>query len=243
MIKGIIFDAGNTLFRFNADGPLIARQGATEMATWYLKKKHVKLDSQALVDTYLAEREAGWQRALETHTEVLAEECLRVALKKIAAPAAAVAFVEAAIKISYGPAEAAWQPYPDAVETLKKLQAAGYRQGLLSNAPDDKMMQRMVNQGKLRPLLSPTFSSAGLGLRKPKPEPFLLIAKRWALPPAQIVVVGDTLAADVLGAQNAGMHSILVTMDESPSNADNRHIQPTATAATLSDLPDLIAQL
>jgi FMN phosphatase YigB (HAD superfamily) len=118
-----------------------------------------------------------------------------------------------------------------------------YRLGLYSNAYDDAFIQRMVNRLGLRPWLSPTFSSAGWGWCKPRREPFDLIASRWGLPPQEIVVVGDTLNADVLGAQNAGMHSILVTMDENPSNADHRHIQPTAVAGSLSELPELVAQL
>jgi len=52
-----------------------------------------------------------------------------------------------------------------------------------------------------------------------------------------------TLNADILGAQNAGMPAILVTMDEAPSNAEQRHIQPTAVVETLSALPEIIAQL
>ena len=91
--------------------------------------------------------------------------------------------------------------------------------------------------------MSPTFSSAGWGWRKPKPELFDLIAKRWRLPPHEIVMVGDTLDADILGAQNSAMHGILVTMDESRFNAGNRHIQPAAVAKSLSELPGLIAQL
>jgi putative hydrolase of the HAD superfamily len=114
---------------------------------------------------------------------------------------------------------------------------------LYSNATDDKLIQRLVNQGGLRPWLSPTFSSAGWGWRKPKPEPFQLIARRWGFSPAEVVMVGDTLMADIQGAQNAGMPGILVTMDEAPSNAANRHIQPTAVAETLSALPEIIAQL
>jgi hypothetical protein len=39
------------------------------------------------------------------------------------------------------------------------------------------------------------------------------------------------------------MHSILVTMDENPCNANHRHIQPTAVAGSLSELPEIIAQL
>jgi FMN phosphatase YigB (HAD superfamily) len=70
-----------------------------------------------------------------------------------------------------------------------------------------------------------------------------LIARRWGLAPAEVVVVGDTLSADILGAQNAGMPAILVRMNESPFNSQHRHIQPTAVAETLSALPEIVAQL
>ncbi len=243
MIKGIIFDLGSTLIRFNGDWQAVVREGAEAMADWYLKKKHIKLDGVALIEAFLEARAAGRVLAEETHTEVLAQESLRQALRKIGAPAAAEALVEAAIKIYFAPEEAAYQTYPDAPETLKQLQSHGYRLGLYSNATDDKLVQRLVNQAYLRPFLSPTFSSAGWGWRKPKREPFDLIARRWGLSPEQIVVVGDTLNADILGAHNAGMRGILVTMDESPSNEQHRHIQPAAVAASLSAVPEIIKTL
>lgn len=243
MIKGIIFDLGSTLLQFTGDGTAIEREGAEAMADWYLKKKHIKLDSPALVEAFLAERAAGRTVALETQTEVLAQQSLSKALKKIDAPAPASALLEAAIKVYFTPEEAVWMAYPDAAETLKQLKNRGYRLGLYSNATDDKLIQRLVNQGGLRPWLSPTFSSAGWGWRKPRPEPFELIAGRWGVSPAEIVVVGDTLSADMLGAQNAGMPGILVTMNESPFNSQYRHIQPTAVAETLSALPEIVAQL
>jgi FMN phosphatase YigB (HAD superfamily) len=63
------------------------------------------------------------------------------------------------------------------------------------------------------------------------------------LPPEQIVVVGDTLNADILGAQNAGMTGVLAAMDEASSNNSHRHIQPTAVIQSLSELPELIGRL
>jgi HAD superfamily hydrolase (TIGR01549 family) len=206
-----------------------------------------------LVEAFLAERSAGWETARQTQIEVTAQQSLRHALKKIDAPASAEALVEAALKVYFAFEETVWQSYPDAVDTLKLLRGQGYSGyrgysghyslGLYSNATDDAFIQRMVNRLGLRPWLSPTFSSAGWGWRKPRREPFDLIASRWGLPPQEIVVVGDTLNADVLGAQNAGMHSILVTMDENPSNVNHRHIQPTAVAGSLSEVPELVAQL
>ena len=229
--------------RFTGDGSTIEREGAAAMADWYLRKKHIQLDGLALVEAFLAERAAGFALARQTRTEVLAQDCLRRALQKINAPAVAEALVEAAIKVYFGPEEALWQPYPDAANTLKLLKQQGYRLGLYSNATDDALVQRVVNQSGLRPWLSPTFSSAGWGWRKPKPELFHIIAARWSLPAHEIIVVGDTLDADILGAQNAGMRGILVTMDENPVNNDHRHIQPAAMAAGLSELPGIVEQL
>ena len=243
MIKGIIFDLGNTLIRMTRGLDEVIQEGAEAMATWYLKKKHIKLDAEALVEMFIAERVARQKIASQTEAEALATETLRETLKKIEAPPSAAALLDGAIKIYFGPEEAASQAYPDAVDTLKALKAQGYHLGLYSNATDDPLVQRLVNRNGLRPWLSPTFSSAGWGWRKPKRDGFNLIAQRWRLSPEEVVVVGDTLKADILGAQNASMRSILVTMDEARSNPDNRHIEPTATADNLSALPNIIAQL
>lgn len=243
MIKGIIFDMGYTLLRFTGDWKIVTQEGAEAMAMWYFKKKRIRLDASALIEAFFNERIAGFEKASRTQTEVLAQECLHNALESIDAPASTRRLVEAAIKIYFEPEEAAWQSYPDAVDTVKLLRDQGYRLGLYSNATDDAFVQRLINRSRLRPGLSPVFSSAKWGWRKPKPEPFELIAGRWRLSPQEIVVVGDTLNADILGAQNAGMHSILMTIDEADSNDDNRHIQPTAIADSLSDLSQIIAQL
>ena len=243
MIKGIIFDLGSTLIKVTRSWDEVIQEGAEAMATWYLKTKHIKLDAPALIETFIAERASGLKTARQTQTEVLAVQTLLASLKKIDASPSAEALVDGAIKIFFGPEEAASQAYPDAVDTLKILKAQGFRVGLYSNATDDALIQRLVNQNGFRPWLSPVFSSAGCGWRKPKRETFELIAQRWGLSPEEMVVVGDTLEADILGAQNAGMRNILVTMDEPASNADNRHIQPTAVAENLSALPEIIAQL
>jgi putative hydrolase of the HAD superfamily len=166
---------------------------------------------------------------------------LRVALDKIGGPNEASALIPQAARVYFGPEEAAWKAYPDAQPTLKRLSEQGYRLGLLSNATDDPFIQRLVNRLELRPWLSPTFSSAGLRWRKPLREPFDLILSRWKLPPEEVIVVGDTLNADILGAHNAGMRGVLITADESPRNDAYRDaIVPDATIAKIGDLPGLL---
>lgn len=240
MIKGIIFDLGGTLIEITRSWQEIIREGAEAMASWYLKKRHIKFDADAFVDAFIAERYNACLAAQTTQTEIAAQESLRQALIKIDAPASTQAFIEGAVKVYFGPEEAAYQLYPDVLATVKELKNQGYRLGLYSNATDDKLVQRLINRNHLRPHLSPTFSSAGLGWRKPKAEPFNLIAQRWKLPPDQIAVVGDTPETDILGAHNAGMIPILVKRNGEPSQGQ---VQPAAVINQLAELPALARQL
>jgi putative hydrolase of the HAD superfamily len=239
-VRGIIFDLGSTLMYFDGDWEDVVSRGAANMAAFFTRKR-VKLDEAALAETFITERRAGREVAYRTDREVTCAESVRAALQKVAAPPEAGALVPEAVRVYFEPEEAAWKAYPDAKATLKHLSEQGHRLGLLSNATDDAFIQRLVNRLELRPWISPTFSSAGLGLRKPLREPFDLILSRWNLPPESVVMIGDTLDADILGAHNTGMRGILIAADEAASNDDHRStIIPDATITALSELPDLI---
>jgi putative hydrolase of the HAD superfamily len=239
-VRGIIFDLGSTLMYFDADWEDVVGRGVADMLAFF-KRKRVKLDGAVLTETFIAERRAGREVAYRTQREVTCTASLRAALEKVVAPPEAFSLEAEAVRVCFGPEEAAWKAYPDARTTLKRLYAQGYRLGLLSNATDDLFIQRLVNRLELRPWLSPTFSSAGLGVRKPLREPFELILARWNLPPESVIMVGDTLSADILGAHNAGMRGVLITADEPTWNDDDREsIIPDATIASLSELPGLI---
>ncbi len=239
-IRGIIFDLGSTLMYFDGDWRDVFGRGAADMAAFFTRKR-VKLDEAALAEAFIAERRAGREVAYRTNREVTCAESLRAALEKVGAPPQAGALVPEAVRVYFELEEAAWKAYPDVKGTLKHLFQQGYRLGLLSNATDDAFIQRLVNRLEFRPWLSPTFSSAGLGLRKPLREPFDLILSRWNLPPASVVMVGDTLDADILGAHNTGMRGILITADEAASNDDHRGaIVPEVTITALGELPALI---
>ena len=239
-VRGIIFDLGSTLMYFDGDWEDVVGRGVAAMTAFFTRKR-AKLDETALGEAFLAERRAGREIAYRTDREVTCAASLRAALEKVAAPPEAQTWIAEAIRIYFGPEEAAWKAYPDAAATLKRLFRKGYRLGLISNATDDPFIQRLVNRLGLRPWLSPTLSSAALGLRKPMREPFDLVLARWNLPPQSVVMVGDTLNADILGAHNAGMGGVLITADEPSSNDGHRAtIVPDATIGTLSELPGLL---
>ena len=243
MIKGIIFDLGSTLIEFKGNWAEIARQGAEETAEWFFKQRHVKVNQASLVEAILDERQTALERAAETLKEARMSEVLRQALQRAGVSQWAEEMIELALRQFFAPEEAAHKTIPDAIDTLKTLRGQGFKVGILSNAPDDALIQRMVNLFGLRPWVSPAFSSAGVGWRKPSPKPFRLIAERWSLPPEQIVVVGDSLAADILGAKNAGMHSILAQMVANPANKHHPHIRPERLVTALVQVPLIIGEL
>lgn len=239
-VRGIIFDLGNTLMYLDGDMRDVVGQGIVDMLAFF-KRKRVTLDEAALAETFMAERRAGREVACHTEREVTCSETLRTAMEKVEAPSEAFGLVNEAVRVYFRREEATWRAYPDAKATLKHLFKQSYRLGLLSNATDDAFVQRLVNRLGLRPWLSPVFSSAGLRWRKPLREPFELILSHWSLPPESVVMVGDTLNADILGAHKAGMRGILITTEESPWNDEVREtIIPDATIATLSELPNLL---
>jgi putative hydrolase of the HAD superfamily len=239
-IRGVIFDLGNTLMVFDGAWEDTIHQGAADLAAFF-ERKRVKLDGAGLAETFIAERKAGREVSYRTQQEVVCGESLRCALEKLAAPEAAYPLLAETVRAYFRREEATWKAYPDAKSTLKRLFEQGYRLGVLSNATDDPFIQRLVNRLELRPWLSPVFSSAGLPFRKPRREPFDLILSRWNLPPEAVVMVGDALEYDILGAHNAGMGGVLITADELPINEPHRErIIPDATIQSLSELPALL---
>jgi putative hydrolase of the HAD superfamily len=56
--------------------------------------------------------------------------------------------------------------------------------------------------------------SEEVGIRKPDPKIFQLVARRLNVQPAEIVHVGDNLRMDVWGAKNAGLKAIHFSTQE-----------------------------
>ena len=104
-----------------------------------------------------------------------------------------------------------WELENDALLTLKMLESAGYRLGMVSNAGDDKDVMTLVERFGIGPYFDFILTSAACGLRKPHGRIFELALAHWGFPAAEVAMVGDTLEADILGANRAGLYSIWIT--------------------------------
>jgi HAD superfamily hydrolase (TIGR01662 family) len=220
-------------------------QAADQELLQHLQGQGFDLDAQtftsrfrAQLNAYYAERDSEFIEHTTAYVlrKVLADSGFRDVDDEMLAPA---------LESLYGVSQAHWQAEDDALPALDALHENGYRLGVISNAADDQDVQTLVDKTGVRPYLDFVLSSAACGIRKPNPRIFQIGLDNWDLNPAQVAMVGDTLGADILGAQHAGLFSIWIARRaESPGNRDHAEtIQPDASIQTLAELPALLESL
>jgi HAD superfamily hydrolase (TIGR01549 family) len=189
-------------------------------------------------------------RAVDTMREVTAEESMRWTFAHFGLPDPSPALVLGAVDAFFAYEDSRWAAYPEALDTLRGLAGRRLRLGMFSNATHDPFIQNLVDRLGFRPWLKPALSSAATGIRKPDPLAFAPILEAWQLPPESVVVVGDTLDADILGAKRAGMRSVWIHTRENArqeatarSAGPRERLAPDATITDLKELPDCLKKL
>ena len=120
--------------------------------------------------------------------------------------------------------ESTWYiPEPGAEDVLLDLMHREIPAGIVTNMPfAGNTIQRELKILGLDQLIRFVVSSADYGVRKPHPNIFLAAAGKFDVPPAEVWMIGDNAAYDVVGAQAAGMKTIwynpsgVVTPDITP---------------------------
>jgi putative hydrolase of the HAD superfamily len=107
-----------------------------------------------------------------------------------------------------------WRLFPDALDALEKIRASGLHLAMLSNASDEDNVRRMLAAHGLESYFDPVVISAAIGIRKPDPRAFRPVLDAWGIPAPELVMVGDTLEADILGAKRIGMRAIWISAEE-----------------------------
>lgn len=248
MIRGVIFDLGSTLMYFDGIWEEVDQRANLNL-TVFLKTRGVTVANN-FREQFLLDRKRHWQSAEDHGTEARTEEALRDTLFQMGV-FSTDGFLPEATAIYFAEFEKCWHAYPDAVDTLRELQARGLRLGLISNADDVGLVYRLSARLGFTPYLDPIISSAAEPRwRKPDPRIFDLVADAWNMPPGEIAMVGDAARYDVLGAHRAGMRGILVDRgDNAPwqnipdALKADAHILPDATIRELAELPILLARM
>jgi FMN phosphatase YigB (HAD superfamily) len=131
--------------------------------------------------------------------------------------------------------------YPDVIDTLRAVRAAGYRIGIAGNQPDGAD-EALAGAGIDVDLIG---SSASWGVQKPDPAFFARIARELDLPPERIAYVGDRIDNDVIPAADAGMVAIHLRRGPWAWIQAGRETRRGAAATIdgLAELPGVLAAL
>ncbi len=127
----------------------------------------------------------------------------------------------------------AWEPYPEAVQTLTDLGAdPALRLGIVSDWGSN--LPAIVAGLGLDRHLDFVLASAAVGLAKPDPAFFAMALERAGVGAGEALMVGDSYRADVVGARAAGMDAVLLDRP-GESGADDVPI-----IRSLAELPALV---
>lgn len=239
-IKAVLFDLGGTLIYFDGVWPQVM-QAADGALLEHLHRKGFEVDRTRFKAAFRAELTAYYTERDTEFIEYTTAYVLRKVLGEFGYPDVPDDTLAEALETLYAVSQAHWKVEADAIDTLATLREAGFPMGILSNAADDQDVQTLVDRAKLRGYVDFVLSSAACGIRKPNPRIFQIALEHWDFEPAEVAMVGDTLGADILGAQHAGLYSVWVTRRaETPGNRDHAEtIQPDVQVDTLADLVPL----
>jgi len=101
-----------------------------------------------------------------------------------------------------------WELYPDAVPTLRALEARGIEMGIISNF-DSRLYEILVGLGIDRYFASVTISSFA-GAAKPSARIFQRALRKHGVKPSEAMHVGNSLQEDAQAAAAAGLGGIFL---------------------------------
>jgi len=96
--------------------------------------------------------------------------------------------------------------YPEVKNSLRKLKDSELKLAVLSDFPVGRKLEYFGLEG----IFDVVLGFPETGRLKPHKEPFIRMASRLNVEPGSIMYVGNRLAYDFRGSQNAGMRGVLI---------------------------------
>ncbi len=125
----------------------------------------------------------------------------------------------------------------DGAKTLISNLRDRYRVGLLTNGPGTAQRAKLETLG-WESIFDAVLISGEIGMGKPDSRAFQALFTALDVDPHELVFIGDNAEADILGANEAGCHTVQVLPDATtnPSNNADFSVTQTELAARLPEI-------
>lgn len=100
------------------------------------------------------------------------------------------------------------KPFLETMEVLNFFKEKKLKLGLISNTPPT--INRLLDKFDLNKYFDASIFSYDSGMLKTDPKMFKKLIKEMKLKPGEVVVVGDSIPTDIIGARGAGIKAVLV---------------------------------
>lgn len=243
-LRGVIFDLGLTLLNFVGDEKEVIEQGKMDLLD-FLQQSDLKINDAEFLDLFGRQLDFGLKARLEDHVERPTVIIFHNVMTELGYPELPSEFIGQAMRRFYKPSENHWIPKSSMLDVLDILRQRGTKLALLSNAGNEHNVYRLIEKARIEHYFDIILVSAREGMRKPDHGLYREIVERWNLAAEQIVMIGDSLEQDILGAKRVGMHTIWLM--ENVNTAENQalagKIKPDLIAGQLHEIPELIKKM
>ncbi len=237
-MKAVLFDLGHTLIDYYNDWRTPERR-AVERVSHMVHKAAPGADEGEVSKALLGLLDEGRQVKLHEMVEIPLEEVLGRCFDRFSCHGDRRLMSES-LEAFYGVLLEDRKLVPGAQCMLAGVRGMGCRIGLVSDVawglPSRFPLQDMRHYGLDRYFDDMVFST-DVGLRKPNPEIFRMALRHVEAAPEETVFVGNNLQADIMGAKNVGMRTVL---KRSGFYTHDDGIVPDAKISSLSALTRLL---
>lgn len=217
MVNTILFDLGETLIHIDPKDKAPIEEARFKMVQNYLLERGYNFTVSSLRGAYARSVEA---LTSDPEEEVHIQRILAEMLERLSINGDLIDLIELE-KVFYQAEIEAWTLFPDAIPCLEYALEAGFELGLISNARSDWAVRSILERLKLDKYFRAVVTSAQVGWRKPRPEPFFEALRILKKTPRQAAFVGDTFSADIIGAKKIGMKAIYLNRNNDPIPTGN----------------------
>lgn len=127
-------------------------------------------------------------------------------------------------------------PYPEVIDTLGTIRAAGMPTAVLSNG-EPSMLADGLDAAGIAPLLDHVWSVEAVGVFKPHPSVYRLATEALSLPAGRIAFLSAN-GWDIAGAASFGLNAIWI--NRAGATPERLPAGPAAVLPSLAALPELI---
>jgi HAD superfamily hydrolase (TIGR01662 family) len=246
-LRAVLFDLDDTLIDwsgFSGDWQMMERPHLAGVMRYIHQQGYAPstVDAEneldALIEQYAVEFRTrtmdAWKSANETLEAPHLGRMLVHAAEVLGVPPG-VLDPDACLRAYNWAAPAGTVAFPEVVDVLPMLRAAGLHVAIVTNAYQPMWLRdiEMQHHGILDHFVDCRVSAADVGVLKPHPRIFQTALDCLGVTAAEAVFVGDDADADIVGARAVGMRAVL---RRTRRYRDEMAVLPDATISTLHEL-------